>query len=120
MLTSTLHALEMGLDEHLRAADRLLEIVYSAQRGMLHPSLLTPEQMEPIFRDIQDHSPTAVFPIPGPIMSIEDHAKIATTTIVCENKRLKVCLDIPLVHKTDYALYQLHPVPLKRRGVPAM
>ena len=108
MLTSTLHALDMGLDEHFRAAGQFLETVYSDRRGMLHPSLLTPEQMEPIFRDIQDHSPTAVFPIPGPIMSIEDLSQIETTTIVCENKRLKVCLDIPVVDKTDYTLYQLH------------
>ena len=43
MLTSTLHALEMGLDEYLRATDQLLEIVYSARRGMLNFSLLTPE-----------------------------------------------------------------------------
>ena len=112
MLTSTLHALEMELDEHLWAADRLLDIVYSARGGMLHASLLTPEQIEPIFRDIQDHSPMAVFPIPGPIMSIEDLAKIATTTIACGNERLKVCLNIPLVDKTDYTLYQLQPVPV--------
>ena len=112
MLTSVLRALEMVLDEHLRAAARLLGIVYSARRGMLHPSLLNPEQMEPIFRDIQDHSPTAVFPIPGPIMSIEDLSQIATATIVCENKRLKVCLNIALVDKTDYTLYQLHSVPV--------
>ena len=45
-------------------------------------------------------------------MSIEDLAKIATTTIACENRRLKVCLDIPLVDKTDYTVYQLHPVPV--------
>ena len=70
--------------------------------------------MEPIFRDIQDHSPTAVFPISGPIIIIEDLLEIATTTIVCENKRLKVCLDIPLVDKADYTLYQLHPVPVIR------
>ena len=44
-------------------------------------------------------------------MSIDDLAKIATTTVIRENKRLKICLDIPLVDKTDYTLYQLHPVP---------
>ena len=40
-----LHTLEAGLDEHLRAADRFLEIVHAARRGFLHPSLLTSEQM---------------------------------------------------------------------------
>ena len=30
MLTSTLHALEMGQEKHLRVADRLFKIVYSA------------------------------------------------------------------------------------------
>ena len=47
-------------------------------------------------------------------MRTEDLAQIATTTIVCRNKRLKVCLDIPLVDKTDYTLYQLHSVSLKQ------
>ena len=52
MLISTLYVLEMGLDEHLWMANRLLEIGHFARREMLHPLLLTPEQMEPIFRDI--------------------------------------------------------------------
>ena len=111
MLTSTLHALGMGLDKHLLVADRLLEIVHFARRVVLHFSLLTPEQMEPIFCDIQDHSSTAVYPIPGSTISIEDLTQIATTTIVCKDMRLKVCLDIPLLDKTDYTLYQLHSIP---------
>ena len=55
VLTSILHTLGAGLDEHLRGADRLLEIAHAARRGLLHPSQLMSEQMEPIYRDIQDH-----------------------------------------------------------------
>ena len=36
-LSNTLHILEAGLDEHLRAADRCLEIIHYARRGLLHP-----------------------------------------------------------------------------------
>ena len=107
-----LHALEAGLDEHLRAADRLLEIVHAARRGLLHPSLLTSEQIEPIYRDIQDNSPSVVFPISGPKVDIEDLARVATTLIICKNRTLTVWLDIPLLNKADYTLYQLHMVPV--------
>ena len=53
-LSNTFHVLEAGLDEHLRAADRLLEFTHCARQGLLHPSLLTTKQLEPIYRDIQD------------------------------------------------------------------
>ena len=111
-LSNTLHILEAGLDEHLRAADRLLEIIHCARRGLLHPSLLTTKQLEPIYRDIQDHAPALVFPIPGPEVNIEELAQAATTTVSCKNKTLRINLDIPLLEKDDYNLYQLHSVPV--------
>ena len=92
VLTNMLHALEAGLDEHLRAANRLLEIVHGARRGVLHPSLLTSEQMERIFRYIQDHLPLFVFPISGPKVDPEDLARVATKMIICKNRTLTVWL----------------------------
>ena len=111
-LSNTLPVLEAGLDEHLRAADRLLEIIYYARRGLLHPSLLTTEQLQPIYRYIQDHAPALAFPVPGPIINVEDLAQAATTTISCRNKTLRVCFDVSLLDKTDYNLYGLHSVPV--------
>ena len=111
-LSNTLHVLEAGLDEHLRAADRLLEIIHYARRGQLHPSLLTTEKLQPIYRDVQDHAPAFAFPVPGPKINVEDLAQAATTTISCRNKTLRVCLDVPLLEKTDYNLYGLHSVPV--------
>ena len=32
--------------------------------------------------------------------------------IFCRNKTLRVCLDVPLLDKTDYNLYRLHSVPV--------
>ena len=70
-LLNTFHVVEAGLDEHFRAADRLLEIIHCARRGLLHPSLLTTKQLEPIYRDIQNHAPALAFPIPGSEVNIE-------------------------------------------------
>ena len=111
-LPNTLHVLEAGLDEHLREADWLLEIIHYAHQGQLHPSLLTTEQLQPIYQDVQDHAPAFAFPVPGPKINVEDLAQAATTTISCRNKTLRVCLDVPLLEKTDYNLYGLHSVPV--------
>ena len=56
--------------------------VHAARRGLLLPSLLTSEQMEPVLRGIQHYSPSAVFTISGPRVDIEDPTKTATTTII--------------------------------------
>ena len=112
VLTNMLHALKAGLDGHLQAADRLLEIVHAARRGLLHISLLTSEQMEPIYRDIQDVSPLVAFPISGPKVDIEDWARVETAMIIWKTRTLTVWLDIPLLNKADYTMYQLHPVPV--------
>ena len=111
-VSNMLHVLEAGLDEHLRAANRLLEIIHYARRGLLHPSLLTIEQLQPIYRGVQDHAPALAFLVPGPKINVEDLAQAATTTISCRNKTLRVCLDVPLLEKTDYKLYGLNSVPV--------
>ena len=111
-LSNTLHVLEAGLDKHLRAADRLLQIIHYARRDLFHLSLLTTWQLEPIYRDVQDHASALTFPVPGPEINLEDPAPAATRTISCQNKTLRICLDIPLLDKTDYNLYQLHSIPV--------
>ena len=62
--------------------------------------------------DVQDHAPALAFPVPGPKINVWDLTQAATTMIFCRNKTLRVCLDVPLLDKTDYNLYRLHSVPV--------
>ena len=89
------HSIEAGLDEYIRSADELLDVIHFARRGELHPALLTSEQMEPVFRDVQDHAGGLDFPIPGPKVSIEELADLAQVTIICKNGTMRLLLDIP-------------------------
>ena len=96
--------MDAGFDQHLRAAYRFLEIIHYVRRGLLHHLLLTTGEIEPIYRDSEDHSPALANPVPRLKVNIEDLAQVATTAIYCSNKTLRVCLDVPLLEKADYNL----------------
>ena len=55
-ITAFLHSVEQRVDDYLRSAHQLIYVLYAAREGKLHPSLLTAQQLEPIFRHIQDYS----------------------------------------------------------------
>ena len=73
----------------------------------MHPGLLTPSQLELIYRDIQDHRPEVSFPISGPMVD-----SVSTVTSLYKAGVIKVLLDIPLLGRANYLMYQLHPLPV--------
>ena len=110
--------MDSAVDNYLRSANEFLGVIHASRKAQLHPSLLTSEQLEPIFKvlftifkDIQDHSPRLGFPVPGPRVGVEELAQVATITVICKNEIIRILLDVPFVDETDYAMYELHPVP---------
>ena len=100
------HSIEEGVDEYIRSADELLDVIHFARRGKLHPALLTSEQMNPVFRDVQDHAGGLDFPIPGPKVSIEELADLAQVVIICKNGTIR------LLDRTEFSIYRMHPLPV--------
>lgn len=107
-----LHSIETGFEENIWSSHELLEVIHSAKKGELHPSLLTPEQLEPIFRNIPDHAVNLDFPIPGPQVNVEELVTFAKVTILCKNGSMRIVMDIPMLDRTDYSIYQMHPLPV--------
>ena len=61
--TAVLHSVEQRVGDYLRSARQLIDVVYAARDGKLHPWLLTSQQFKPIFRNNQDHSSKTSFPL---------------------------------------------------------
>ena len=59
-------SIDLAVDNYLRSVDKFLDVIHTARKGQLHPSLLTSEQLEYIFKDIRDNSSSLGFPVPGP------------------------------------------------------
>ena len=70
----------------------------------MHPGLLTPSQLELIYRDFQDHRPEVSFPISGPIVDIEELTSVSTVTSLYKGGVLKILLDIPLLGRANLQL----------------
>ena len=105
-----LKVIEAALDDYIRAADNMKTVIQTARRGEMHVSMLSSQQLEPVFRDIQDQVPRMEFPVVGPEVSVEELAKVSTTTIIYKKGILKILLDIPLLEKFEYSLYKIHPL----------
>ena len=83
------------------SAGKLLDVLYATRKDQLHPSLLTSKQLEPIFRDFQNHFPRLGFLVPEPRGTVENLSQMVTITIICKNEIIKILLDFPLVDGTD-------------------
>ena len=56
-LTRVLQENDAAVEEYIRATDKILNVLQAARQKKMHPGLLTPSQLELIYRDIQDHRP---------------------------------------------------------------
>ena len=91
-ITTVLHSVEQRVDQYLRSAHQLIDVVYAARTAKLHTSLLTSQQLELIFRDIQDHSPKTSFPLSGPNISIGPDTRRTYMLLTRSNRAL--CRDL--------------------------
>lgn len=111
-LNNLLNKIKTQLRHNIKAGSRMIEVIRSARKGQMHPALISIKQIMPILRDIQDHQPSVSIPVRGPEYSLEEIIRISKTSILLEEGHLKILIDIPLLEKTDYTLYQLHSFPV--------
>ncbi|XP_033221452.1 uncharacterized protein LOC117175810 [Belonocnema kinseyi] len=112
MLQNMLHSLEVGLNEYIRSATELLDVIHYVRDRKLNPAHLTSDQLKPIYRDVQDHARDWEFPLPGPKVSTKDLATIAKVMVICKNGTIRILLDIPLIERTEFSVYRIHPLPV--------
>ena len=96
----------------MRSADKIVALIYAASQKRMHPELLTPKQLGPIYWDIQDYHPDVAFPISGTSVDTDEQTSLSIVTPIYKKGVLKKLLDIPLLGRTNYLTYRLHLVPV--------
>uniref|UniRef100_A0ABD2VTC5 Retropepsins domain-containing protein n=1 Tax=Trichogramma kaykai TaxID=54128 RepID=A0ABD2VTC5_9HYME len=96
-------------DDTLR---NLLDIISYAKVNLLHPELITPEQLHKVIRQIEDHGKDLEFPIPIDSARIEKLSNLADISLGYHDDNLIFHVNIPLLEKYITNLYKMHPLPI--------
>lgn len=102
--------IDAKLDHLISSTQSLLDILISLRQGKIHPSLLTSKILEQLKADIGRITGDLDLPIPTEHLRPEEMSSISGIDGVRKNGRVFAVLHVPLVDKTTYHLYKLHPV----------
>lgn len=118
LVSITALELEFCIEEFQRGMEEILSSIRAIQEGILHPSLISKEQILNMAREIQEATPGLDFPVPVLQISIIDFKNIAKVSMRMQGKRLLIAIDIPLLGRDVYDLYKIHQSPILQIGQP--
>jgi hypothetical protein len=91
----------------------LLEIIQQAKVGIIHPSLITPQEFLEHVKDIKVSLPGGTdLPTDLDITNIYELVKLSDLAIYYSNDNLVFVISLPLIYQNDFILYNLIPVPV--------
>jgi hypothetical protein len=108
-----LECAEMMLEYELDLST-LTDAILLAHRGLLHPKILTPRELFNNLRDshyITGNKRLSVVLEPSQFNNLIDSSEL---NIFYKNHRLVYILEIPLIERNDFILYQAIPLPIKQ------
>ena len=92
----------------------LITTVIEAQRGILHPSIITPGTIKEELQIISKSIPSDLILIAE--LKSENMFQVLNKLCYIKaflvNEKVVIVISIPLVHNKQFALYKLHPLPL--------
>ena len=102
--------IERGLDNYSTNLLLLIDAILLAKQGILHPAILSPEQL---LRSAQKIKETLVyeFPLTPEELLTEQIEKITDLNVMFIRGRILFELTIPLLERKTYNLYKIYPVP---------
>ncbi|XP_051154836.1 uncharacterized protein LOC127277608 [Leptopilina boulardi] len=109
--------MELTFDEHQRSLNQIIEILRSAQDGKLHPALLSREQLLTMAREVYEQLPAMEFPTNPQRVNIMDLVRVSTVSIRLHGNKLFAALDVPLLEREQFQLYQLHTLPVNQSTI---
>ncbi|CAK9799207.1 Envelope fusion protein [Anthophora plagiata] len=112
VLSQYANSIENSLNHYITASQNFMAIIFAAQQGKLHPSLLSNCKFRAIVNEIHNSATQYEIPIPQEYLRIEEIVKIAPVTWKHKAGKLIFTVHIPLVNRVEYHLYQLHSLPI--------
>ncbi|CAI6372089.1 unnamed protein product [Macrosiphum euphorbiae] len=102
------------INQYSYETEILGQIVTAAREGMIHPSLMTPQELASTLKAIEQNI-KKIYSIPMGTKryEINEFQKITKIRIYYSNDRLVFDIVIPLIIDTELTLYRLTPVPMR-------
>ena len=96
----------------MRSDDRVLDVIHTTRQKRMHLGILTPKQLEPTYRDIQDNYREVTFPIPESHVDTDELTSLSTLIPIYKNGALKILLDTLILKRNNYLAYTINTVPV--------
>lgn len=112
-LSEHFNTLNFILQKYNLETNTLFEIVQAAKIGLIHPSLIQPDEMLRQLRDIKIWLPSGTdLPIEITNTNIQEIIQLSAITIYYSDYNLVFIVNIPLVYHHVLTLYQLISIPI--------
>ncbi|XP_053995180.1 uncharacterized protein LOC128885253 [Hylaeus anthracinus] len=108
--TSWTYQISRQMDEYLQALLILTDATMFAKLGMLHPAILSPDELELTCTRINQSTPYE-FLLSLTELRSERFYRIIIISTIYSNGRMLISIEIPLLDKAPFNLYWLHPLP---------
>ncbi|CAI6353722.1 unnamed protein product [Macrosiphum euphorbiae] len=111
----TKHFIHVNLliTKHMLETNTILETIQQAKIGVIHPSLITPQELLEHVKDIKVSLPGGTdLPTDLDITNIYELVKLSDIAIYYANDNLVFIISLPLIYQNDFILYNLIPVPV--------
>uniref|UniRef100_A0A2H8U1R0 Envelope fusion protein n=1 Tax=Melanaphis sacchari TaxID=742174 RepID=A0A2H8U1R0_9HEMI len=93
----------------------LEQIITAARGGIIHPSLMTPQEIAEILRAAKQYFRNNLnIPVGTKPSEIGEFSKIAKMSVYYENDRLVFITKIPLIMDIEFTLFNVIPIPMYR------
>ncbi|KAF0746052.1 Envelope fusion protein [Aphis craccivora] len=100
------------LELYIAETDILFDVIQAAKVGLIHPSLLTPQELLKQFLNIKVGMPSGTdLPIDLNESNVQEMIPLSDITIYYSNDKIVFILNIPLVYQYELTLFQLIPIP---------
>nr|XP_012146538.1 PREDICTED: uncharacterized protein LOC105663285 [Megachile rotundata] len=116
-ITSSLIQLDQCLNEYELDLNTIIDAIFLAKQGMIHPKIITPTELAITIKEIQASNPSIIFPTPSEPNYMEELIRISKVQVAYAKSRLIYILEIPLLTINIFNLYKLIPVPMVQESI---
>ena len=103
-------------ERYMAVCGKYIKIISASRNGKLDPDILSMAQLSEISREVQLRAPDSEFPLGLGSLYSEMLTRIAHVDLVWHRRRIIILIHIPLLERTEYNLYGMHPWLVPQEG----